>query len=127
MFDWSVPRTWSNWTGAEVCDAGIVSPSSIVSALGEPGLMSMKRLPSRKIRSRALIVASLWSGSASSSSFIVTLTPEEPPPRASTSETLPMSTPAIRTVVPFWIGGAFSNTAETWYGFVKGMSFVNPR
>ena len=54
VFVLSVPSTWSNCTGAAVWVAGIVSPSSMVSALGEPGLMSMKRLPSRKIRSPRL-------------------------------------------------------------------------
>ena len=71
----------------------------------------MKRLPSRKMRGRTLTSAFSWMGSASSSSFIVTLTAEESPPSASTSETLPTSTPAIRTAWSFWIGGAFSNTA----------------
>ena len=97
----SVPSTWSSCTGAAVCDAGIVWPSSIVSALGDPGLMSMKRLPSRKMRSRTFTSASSWIGSASSSSFIVTFTPCAPSPAGSTFETLPTSTPAIRTAVPF--------------------------
>ena len=100
-FVWSTPSTWSSCTGAAVCDAGMVSPSEIVSALGDPGLMSMKRLPSRKMRSRTFTSASLWIGRASSFSFIVTFTPCESSPAGSTFETLPTSTPAIRTAVPF--------------------------
>ena len=123
----SVPSTWSNCTGAAVWVAGIVSPSSTESALGEPGRMSMKRLPSRKIRCRAFTSASSWIGSASSSSFMVTFTPGELSPSGSTLDTFPTSTPAIRTAVPFWIGGAFSNTAESSNGRVNGMSLVKPR
>ena len=110
----SVPSTWSSCTGAEVCDTGIVPPSSTVPALGVPGRMSKKRLPSKNSRSRTLIWASLWIGSASSSSFIVTTTAGESPPIGSTAETLPTSTPAIRTAWPLWIGGAFSKTALSW-------------
>ena len=102
-------------------------PSSSRPADGVPGLTSRKRLPSRKIRSRAITCASSWSGSASSSSFIVTLTPAESPPMDSTFDTLPTSTPAIRTAVPSATGGAFSNTAFSSYGRVNGMSLVNPR
>ena len=51
----------------------------------------------------------------------------ESPPTGSIFETLPTSTPAIRTAWPFWIGGAFSKRAFSSYGFVNGMSFVNAR
>jgi hypothetical protein len=57
----------------------------------------------------------------------VTFTPADSPPIASTFETLPTSTPAIRTAVPFWRGGAFWNTAVSWNGLVNGMSLVKPR
>ena len=68
------------------------------------------------MRGRSFSVASLWIGSASSLSFIVTLDAGESPPSGSTFETLPTSTPAIRTAVPFCSGGAFSNTALTSNG-----------
>jgi len=51
---------------------GIVSPSPSVGAVGVPGCRSTKKLPSRKMRGRILAVASLCSGSASSSSSNVT-------------------------------------------------------
>ena len=127
MFVVSVPSTWSSCTGAEVCETGIVPPSSTSPAWGVPGRMSKNRFPSKNSRGRTLIWASLWIGSASSSSFIVTTTAGESPPTGSTAETLPTSTPAIRTACPLWIGGAFSKTALSWYGFVNGMSLEAPR
>ena len=70
--------------------------------------------------------ASLWIGSASSLSFIVTLTPGESPPTGSIFETLPTSTPAIRTAWPFVDRRRVRrSTALSSYGFVNGMSFVN--
>ena len=57
----------------------------------------------------------------------MTLTAGESPPTASTLDTFPTFTPAIRTAVPFAIGGAFLNTALTWNELVKGMSLVNAR
>ena len=98
--DLSVPSTWSIWTGAEVCDAGIVEPLSTSGAPGVPGWMSKKRLPSKKMRGRTLIRASRWIGSAVSLSFMVTVMAGESPPTGSTPETLPTSTPAIRTAWP---------------------------
>ena len=89
--------------------------------------MSKKRLPSKKMRGRTLIVASSWIGSASSSSFIVTTTAGESPPAGSTLDTLPTSTPAIRTAWFCWIGGAFSNVALSSKGCVNGMSFAKAR
>ena len=59
--------------------------------------MSKKLLPSKKMRGRTLTVASSWSGRASSLSFIVTTTAGESPPTGSILDTLPTSTPAIRT------------------------------
>ena len=127
MLLWRVPSTWSSWTGAEVCETGIVSPSSRSPASGVPGRMSKNRLPSKNSRSRTLICASLWIGSASSLSFIVTTTAGESPPTGSTAETWPTSTPAIRTACPVEIGGAFSNAALSWNGRVNGMSLDAPR
>ena len=123
----SVPSTWSSCTGAEVCETGIVSPSSSVArARACPGGCRRRGCPRRRCRGRTLIWASLWIGRASSSSFIVTTTAGESPPTGSTFETLPTSTPAIRTACPLWIGGAFSKTALSWNGFVNGMSLVKP-
>ena len=123
----SVPSTWSIWTGPEVWVTGKVWPSSIVSALGVPGLTSMKLLPSKKIRGRTLSVASSCSGRPSSFILIVTLVAGESPPTGSTFETLPTSTPAIRTAVPCCSGGTFSNTALTSNGRVNGTSLLNAR
>ncbi len=123
----SVPSTWSIWTGAAVCDAGMVYPSSASGAPGVPGRRSMNRLPSKKIRGRTFTSASSWIGSASSSSFIVTRTAPESAPADSTFDTLPISTPAIRTAWPCWIGGAFSKAALSSYGRVNGMSFEKAR
>ena len=58
----SALRTWSNCTGPEVWVTGSVSPSPMFGADGVPGFTSTKKLPSRKIRGRIFIVASLWIG-----------------------------------------------------------------
>ena len=87
----------------------------------------MKLLPSKKIRGRTFSSASLCSGSASSFSLIVTLVAGESPPSGSILETVPTSTPAIRTAVPFCSGGVFSNTALTSNGLVNGTSLLKAR
>ena len=107
--------------------AGIVSPLSSSGLPGEPGWMSKNRLPSKKMRGRTLMRASRWIGSASSFSFIVTVTAGDSPPTGSTFETWPTSTPAIRTACFFWIGGALVKRAFSSKVRVKGMSFVNAR
>ena len=107
----SAPSTWSICTGALVWVDGIVPPSSSSGALGVPGRMSTKKLPSRKIRGRIFSVASSCSGSASSLISIVTLDAVEPSPAASTLVTLPTSTPAIRTGELIAMALVFSNTA----------------
>ena len=73
MSDCSEASRSPNWTGAAVCVVGIgSSPSSRTRAEGEPGSMSTKKLPSRKIRGRIFIVASSWMGRPFSSISIVT-------------------------------------------------------
>jgi hypothetical protein len=95
--DWNVPSTWSNCTGPAVWLIGIVSPSPISGAEGEPGLRSTKKLPSKMMRGRILRVASLWIGIACLSMRMVILAAGSPPPTWSTFVTLPTLTPAMRT------------------------------
>ena len=112
MSDCSAVSTWSSCTGVAVCVTLIVPPSSSSGADGEPGLRSTKKLPSRKMRGRILAVASSCSGSPSSSIWSTT-TAASVPSSASTSLTLPTSTPAIRTGEPGRIELADWNTALT--------------
>ena len=74
----------------------IVSPVSSVGDDGVPGLRSMKKLPSRKMRGRIFAVASSWIGSPASLISIVT-SAWSVPSFGSTYLTLPTLTPAIRT------------------------------
>jgi hypothetical protein len=64
------------------------------------------------------MVTSSWIGSASSSRLIVTTAPSRPFPlpsvRCSTSETLPTSTPAIRTGLLARMFWASLKTAFNW-------------
>ena len=68
----SVVSRSPNWTGADVWVIGIVSPLEIVGVLGVPGWRSTKKLPSRKMRGRTFIVASLWMGRPASVTSMVT-------------------------------------------------------
>ena len=88
----------------------MVSPSDSVGDEGVPGCRSTKKLPSRKIRGRIFIVASLWMGSALLESSILT-SEASPPPALSTPMTLPTLTPAIRTGEPDLMFTAFWKTA----------------
>jgi hypothetical protein len=92
---WRPVSTSSSCTGTAVCEIGSVWPESTVGAWGVPGRSSTKKLPSRKMRGRILIVASLWIGSPTFLIVIVTIA-VLPGPR-STFLTRPTSTPAIRT------------------------------
>ena len=73
---------------------GIVPPLASSGALGLPGLSSMKKLPSRKIRGRIAAKASSWIGRPSPLTVKVTVVAS---PSRSVEMTLPTSTPAIRT------------------------------
>ena len=103
-----MPSTWSSWTGAEVCVWPIVPPSGRSGEPGVPGRTSTKKLPSRKIRGRIFSRASRWIGRPFLSIFIVTSVSVESSPSGSTFETLPTSTPAIRT-------GEFSCSADEFW------------
>jgi len=72
-----------------VCWIGIVEPSFMIGAEGEPGWMSTKKLPSRKIRERTWAWASLWIGSALSLRTMVTCAAPSPEVIGSTFLTLP--------------------------------------
>jgi hypothetical protein len=72
-------------------------------------------------------VASLWIGSASSRSSIVTRAAESPSSAASTLVTLPTSTPAIRTGARTWRFWALRTTASSSKGFANGFAFVKPK
>ena len=56
MLESSVARTWSSWTGAEVCWIGDGVAVWRSGAEGEPGWTSTKKLPSRKMRGRILML-----------------------------------------------------------------------
>ncbi len=92
-----MPSTWSIWTGAAVWVAGMGLSGSTSPADGVPGLRSTKKLPSRKMRGRIFSSAFWWIGSASSSSFMVTTVVVASSESASTFDTSPTCTPAIRT------------------------------
>ena len=98
MSDCSEVRIWSSWTGVRVFWMRIVSPSPSLGALGVPGWMSTKKLPSRKMRGRIAAVASVWMGRPLSWISMLTTAPWLTPlPNGSTSVTLPTLTPAMRT------------------------------
>jgi hypothetical protein len=100
----SAVNTFSSWsicTGVVVCDSGIVPPSGRIGALGEPGAISMKKVPSRNSLGLIFIVASVCSGRPCGSMLIVA-SAVVPGPRP-TEMTLPTLTPAIRTGEPGWI------------------------
>ena len=106
---------------------GTRSPSPRSGADGEPGLTSTKKLPSRKIRGRILNVASLWIGRPLPSMRIGTTAAARPPSTWETEETLPTSTPAIRTGEPGRMSFADVKTAEIVKWWRNGSDFVNPR
>jgi hypothetical protein len=95
--DSSTLRTWPNWTGTAVWLTGIVPPVSMTGADGVPGWRSTNSLPSRKIRGRMSIVASVWIGRPNFSISISIRAPSAPGATGSTFVTVPASTPAIRT------------------------------
>ena len=104
----------------------MVSPSPTVAAVGVPGRRSTKKLPSRKIRGRIFSVASLWIGRPSGSIAIVTTAASVPGWR-STSLTLPMFTPAIRTGEFGRMEFAEEKTALSSNGWANGLAFVKPK
>ena len=117
-----------NWTGAAVCVVGIgSSPSSSSRADGDPGSRSTKKLPSRKIRGRIFMVASSWMGRPVSLISIFTTAAPLSPLTASTSVTLPTSTPAIRTGELGLRLLTVSKAAVSSYGLANGLAFVNPK
>src|SRR2546423_3043931 len=87
---------------------GNVYPSGALGAEGDPGLISTKKFPSRKMRGRIQKVASWWMGKPLSSIDMVTLAAVHScwgplmawivqPFMGATLCTLPTLTPAIRT------------------------------
>src|SRR3954447_1108064 len=125
--DWRAVSTWPNWTGAAVWFIGIVLPEPSVGAEGEPGLMSTKKLPSRKMRERTLSWASRWIGRPLSLISMVTSAPALPSLNGSTLVTLPTSTPAIRTGDLGLRLLAVAKAALSSYGWANGLSLVNPK
>ena len=119
----SVPSTWSSWTGAEVCDTGIVPPSSTVAAVGRARPDVEEEVALEEEPRPHLDPASLWIGSASSSSFIVTTTPASRRPPARPPRPCPR--PRRRSARPGPCGSAARSRrrALSSYGFVNGMSF----
>ena len=111
MSDCSAVTTWSSCTGVAVCWTGIVWPSFISGADGDPDVMSTKKLPSRKMRGRILAVASLWIGRPSVLIRSVRRAPWPPWFARSMFVTLPTSTPAIRTGDPGRMLFALANAA----------------
>src|SRR3954447_24124387 len=100
---------------------GIVPPSFMLGADGDPGDRSTKKLPSRKMRVRTLTVASLWIGRPFFLISIVTRAAPQPPVTGSTFLTLPTSTPAIRTGEFVFRLLTLSNTACSSYGDANGL------
>ena len=113
-------------TVAVVCVMGMVEPSSSSPPDGEPGWMSTKKLPSRKMRERIWARASVRIGSASFFSSIVT-SAAPPPSFGSTFVTFPTSTPAILTGERGFRLSTSRNIAFSSYGFANGFAFVNPK
>ena len=109
----SALRTWSSCTGALVWLIGRRSPSCSAGAEGEPGLTSTKKLPSRKMRGRIFIVASLCSGRPFVSIRMVTSAACLPSSTWLIPVTLPTLTPATRTGEPLRTPLADGKTACT--------------
>src|SRR6185437_13451595 len=124
---WSAVSTWPNCTDTDVWLIGIVPPSFSFGDSGEPGWTSTNSLPSRKTRGRILSCASVWSGSPSFFTDIVTRAAPRPPGRPLTESTVPTFTPAMRTgdfgcrLFTFW------KTAENLYGCENGLNRVKPQ
>ena len=98
----------------------------MVGADGVPGETSTKKLPSRKIRGRIFIVASLWIGRPLSLISIVT-TAASLPGLPSILVTLPTLTPAMRTGEFLRIEFDDWKTALTRKPCVNGMCLVKPK
>ncbi len=124
----SAVRIWSSWTGAEVWLIGIVSPSDTVGAEGDPGCMSTKKLPSRKMRGRICSLASLCTGRPLSWIAITTRAASAPGRTRSTAVTLPTVTPATRTGEFVRMLFELGKTAcSSNCGLRKGMFLLKPR